>query len=336
MLVRDVRNAQVTPRPSAEGRAACGIVCRMIVTLRALLVTMTAAALGVVVTAAQPLPEATSLLGKPLTSPPVPDDVRARLEANLTTARTALERAPNDPDPRIWVGRRLAYLGRYRDAIAIFTEGADRFPKDARFLRHRGHRYITVREFDKAIADLERADALAAGTPDQVEPDGQPNARNIPLTTLHSNIRYHLALAYYLKGDFARAAPVWQRARDAVKNPDNLVSATHWLYLTLRRLGRADEAARALDGIVPGLDIVENGSYYSLCQLYKGMRTADDVLKSAGSGSAGAAVVYGVAAWHDINGRKAEANMLRKQLVDGAEWAPFGVIAAEADLARVK
>ena len=193
-----------------------------------------------------------------------------------------------------------------------------------------------MREFDNAIGDLERADALVAGAPDQIEPDGQPNARNIPLTTLHSNIRYHLALAYYLKGDFARAAPVWQRARDAVRNPDNLVSATHWLYLTLRRQGRADEAARALDGIVPGLDVVENGSYYSLCQLYKGMRTEDDVLKAAGSGSSGAAVVYGVAVWHDVNGRAGEANALRRQLVDGPDWAPFGVIAAEADLARAK
>jgi tetratricopeptide (TPR) repeat protein len=299
-------------------------------------VTFAATAIAIVVAAAQPLPQATSLLGKPLVAPPLADDVRARLEADLAAARTALDRAPNDADARIWVGRRLGYLGRYRDAIAMFTEGVERFPKDARFLRHRGHRYITVREFDKAVADLERADALVAGTPDEVEPDGQPNPRNIPLTTLQSNIRYHLALAYYLKGDFAKAAPVWQRARDAVKNPDNLVSATHWLYLTLRRLGRSEDAARALDAIAPGLDVVENGSYYSLCQMYKGSRTVDDVLAAAGTGPSGAAVVYGVSAWHAINGRTAEARALWRRLVDGPDWAPFGVIAAEADLAREK
>jgi tetratricopeptide (TPR) repeat protein len=287
------------------------------------------------VATAQPAsPEATSLLGKPLVSPAPSENVRVRLEGDLAAARTALERTPDDPDARIWVGRRLAYLGRYREAIAVFGEGVRRFPKDARFLRHRGHRYITLREFDKAVADLERADALVAGAPDQIEPDGQPNARNIPLTTLQSNIRYHLALAYYLQGRYEQAAPVWQRARDAVKNPDNLVSATHWLYLTLRRQGRSDEAASVLEPIVPGLDIVENGSYYSLCQLYKGMRTADDVLNAAGSGSAGAAVVYGVSAWHASNGRTAEARALWQKLVDGPDWAPFGVIAAEADLAR--
>jgi len=295
---------------------------------------VSATLLTLLFTFGQTPPEATSLLGRPLVAAPVPDSVRQRLEGDLAAARSALDRAPNDPDARIWVGRRLAYLGRYRDAIAVFSEGVERFPGDARFLRHRGHRYITVREFDKAVADLERADALVAGSADRIEPDGQPNTRNIPLTTLHSNIRYHLALAHYLKGDFAKAAPIWQRARDAVKNPDNLVSATHWLYLTLRRLGRTDEAARALDAIVPGLDVVENASYYSLCQLYKGMRPAEEVLKAAGTGSAAAAVVYGVSAWHAVNGRASEAQVLRRQLVDGPDWAPFGVIAAEADLAR--
>jgi len=281
-----------------------------------------------------PQAETVSLLGKPLVSPALPDSTRFMLESDLAEAQASLERAPNDPDARIWVGRRLGYLGRYREAVAVLTRGVEQFPGDARFLRHRGHRYITLRDFDRAIADLERADALVAGKPDQAEPDGQPNARNIPLTTLHSNIRYHLALAYYLKGDYDRAAPVWQRARDAVRNPDNLVSATHWLYLTLRRLGRADEAGRVLDAVAPDLDVIENGSYYSLCLMYKGARSADEVLNAAGSGSAGAAVVYGVSAWHAINGRAAEAATLQRKLVDGTDWAPFGVIAAEADLAR--
>ena len=281
-----------------------------------------------------PQAETVSLLGKPLVSPVLPDSARFTLESDLAQAQASLERAPNDPDARIWVGRRLGYLGRYRDAVAVLTRGVEQFPGDARFLRHRGHRYITLRDFDRAIADLERADALVAGKPGQAEPDGQPNARNIPLTTLHSNIRYHLALAYYLKGDYDRAAPVWQRARDAVRNPDNLVSATHWLYLTLRRLGRADEAGRVLDAVTPGLDVIENGSYYSLCLMYKGARSAEEVLNAAGSGSAGAAVVYSVSAWHAINGRVADAATLQRKLADGADWAPFGVIAAEADLAR--
>jgi hypothetical protein len=280
--------------------------------------------------------EATSLLGKPLNPPPIAPETRVRLEADLTAARATLAKAPKDPAALIWVGRRTAYLGRYREAIGIFTDGVKRFPADARFLRHRGHRYITVREFDNAIADLERAQTLVARKPDEVEPDGQPNAQGIPLTTLQSNIRYHLALAYYLKGDFAKAAPVWLAARDAVKNPDNLVSATHWLYLTLRRLGRPEEAAKALSMITPGLTVVENGSYHTLCLLYKGERQVNDVVMNSGSGASGAAVLYGASAWLHLNNRTAEAEVLWRGLADGPEWAPFGVIAAEAELARRK
>ena len=70
--------------------------------------------------------------------------------------------------------------------------------------------------------------------------------------------------------------------------------------------------------------------------MYKGTRTADDVLEAAGTGPSGAAVVYGVSAWHAIHGRRVEAGALWQRLVEGPDWAPFGVIAAEADLAREK
>jgi tetratricopeptide (TPR) repeat protein len=280
--------------------------------------------------------EATSLLGKPLVSPAPAEAARARMEADLTAARAMLDKAPTDPDALIWVGRRTAYLGRFREAIGVFSDGITRHPQDARFYRHRGHRYITVREFDRAIADLERAAALTKGRPDEVEPDGQPNARNIPTSTLQSNIRYHLALACYLRGDWPKAAAAWQAARDAVNNADNLVSTSHWLYLSLRRAGRDAEAARVLERITPGLDVIENGSYHSLLLLYKGERTADDVLKAAGEGAAGAAVKYGISGWHFVNGRREEATRMWRELVALPEWAPFGVIAAEADLARLE
>ena len=112
----------------------------------------------------------------------------------------------NDADALIWLGRRTAYLGRYREAIQIFSDGIARHPTDARMLRHRGHRYLTVRELDRAIVDFEKAVELMAGQPDAIEPDGLPNARNIATGTLHSNVWYHLALGYYLQGDFSRAA----------------------------------------------------------------------------------------------------------------------------------
>ena len=277
--------------------------------------------------------EATSLLGEPLYPPAPAAEASARMLEQLAEARASYLRAPDDADAIIWLGRRTAYLGRYREAIDIYTDGIRTHPEDARLYRHRGHRYITVREFDNAIADLERAATLAAGQPDQVEPDGQPNARGIPTSTLHSNIHYHLALARYLTADYAGAADAWARARAAVDNPDNLVAASHWLYLSLRRAG-LDGSEAVLEPIAADLDVIENASYHQLLLMYKGARTPEELLDAAGEGASASALLYGVSAWYLLEGRTAEAAALWKRLVAQPDWPSFGHIAAEAELAR--
>jgi tetratricopeptide (TPR) repeat protein len=276
----------------------------------------------------------TSLLGETLTVQlPAPEDA-ARMEARLAEARAAWEKNPGDADALIWVGRRTAYLGRYREAIEIFSDGISRHPADARLLRHRGHRYLTVREIDRAIADFEKAVELMAGRPDEIEPDGLPNARNVPTGTLHSNVWYHLALAYYLKGDFSRAADTWIKARDAVGNADNLVAASHWLYLSLRRAGREADAAKVLPPITPDLDVIENGEYHQLLLLYRGEKTSEALLAGAGEDSGGSATRYGVGAWYLVNDRRREAESLWAAILEGPDWPSFGYLAAEAEVTR--
>lgn len=276
----------------------------------------------------------TSLLGQPLVAEPIPPGDQARMEAQLAEARAAWEQDRNDADALIWVGRRTAYLGRYREAIEIFSDGIARHPTDARMLRHRGHRYLTVREIDSAIADFEKAAALFKGQPDEVEPDGLPNARNVPTGTLQSNVWYHLALAHYLKGDFSRAAETWTRARDSVGNADNLVAASHWLYLSLRRAGRPDEAAALLRPITAELDVIENAEYHQLLLVYRGERTPEALLAAAGEDSGGSATRYGVSAWYLVNGRREEAESLWNSILAGPDWPSFGHLVAEAEVAR--
>jgi len=278
-------------------------------------------------------PGITSLLGRPLTPPAMAPEAKSRMEAQLETARAAWEKDRDNADALIWVGRRTAYLGQYREALKIFTDGIVRHPTDARMFRHRGHRYLTVREIDRAIGDFEKAASLIVGQPDQVEPDGQPNARNVPTSTLHSNIYYHLALGYYLKGDFSRAADTWMKARDVVRNADNLVATSHWIYLSLRRAGRTAEAAAVLAPITSELEVIENGSYHQLLLMYKGERTPEDVLKAAGEGSGGSAARYGVSAWYLINNQRREASALWASILEGTDWPSFGYLAAEAEVA---
>lgn len=299
---------------------------------RVVLCALAAAVPGV---PAQEKPEATSLLGKPLFSRPATGEALQRLEENLAAARRDYDADPKSSDAVIWLGRRTAYLGRFREAIDIYTRGIALHPRDARLYRHRGHRYITVREFDRAIADLEKAAALIQGQPDEVEPDGQPNARNIPIGTTHSNIWYHLGLAYYLKGDFQNALRAYRAGEKTSTHPDRLVSLGHWLYMTLRRLGRDAEARRVLEPVHAQMDIIENHSYHRLMLLYKGELTAEELLASAGEGVNVPTVGYGVANWHYYNGRKAKAIALWKKIIsEGDAWGAFGYIAAEADLKR--
>jgi tetratricopeptide (TPR) repeat protein len=283
--------------------------------------------------------EAVSFLGDTLRRPALDSVARERMQAQLVAARLEAVAKPDDPEALIWVGRRLGYLGRYTAAIATFSDGIKRFPNDPRMYRHRGHRYISVRQLDAAIADFNRAAELMRGRPDEVEPDGQPNARNIPIGSLQSNVWYHLALAHYLKGDWDAAARASRSGISVSTNPDRLVSQTHWLYMALRRAGRTSEAAAALAPIRDGFDIIENDSYYRLVQLYKtGVPPAvvDSVLGTLAANPSDASFAYGIANWALYNGDTTRAMRAFEQLLKGGSWASFGYIAAEADLARLR
>jgi cytochrome c-type biogenesis protein CcmH/NrfG len=85
--------------------------------------------------AAGQTPEGTSLLGKPLVSVPPAGEQKTRLEADLAKAQADYDRDPAAADATIWLGRRLAYLGRFRDAIDVYSKGIQRHPNEPRLYR---------------------------------------------------------------------------------------------------------------------------------------------------------------------------------------------------------
>ena len=281
-------------------------------------------------------PEALSLLGQALHAPPLSPERRAEYEAKLEEARLEHERRPDDPDTTIWLGRRTAYLGRFREAIEIFTEGLERWPDDARLLRHRGHRHITLRRLDEAIADLERATALVAGRPDEVEPDGLPNAAGIPTSTLNTNIAYHLGLAHFLRGDFEGARRGFQACLDASTNDDTRIAASDWLWMSLERLGRKTDAQALLDTIAPEVELLENHAYHDRLMLYKGLRSPDSLLAETSDDPVQLATHgFGVGHWYLLRGERERAEQIFRQVLTGPSWPAFGTIAAEAELVRL-
>ena len=272
--------------------------------------------------------QAMTLSGEPL-YPAAPGQV---VLDNLAEAQEIYAAEPNDADNIIWYGRRTAYTGDFRGAIEIFSEGIEKFPDDDRMYRHRGHRYISIREFDRAIADLEQAAKLIEGKENETEPDGAPNAQNIPVSSRHGNIWYHLGLAYYLKQDWENAFRAYQNGFDSGRNDDNRVSTTHWLYSIKRRMGDEEGAAKVLDVITADMEIIENFSYYHLCLFYKGDMTVQELIGDGDDTPSGASAAYGLANWYYVTGDDAMALEHLNALVATSSWAAFGFIAAEADL----
>lgn len=274
--------------------------------------------------------QAVSKLGKNLYSAEPSEEAQEK----YLEAKANFEQEPDNPDALIWHGRRAAYLEQYREAIEIYTDGINQFPEDARIYRHRGHRYISVREFDKAIEDFEKAAALIEGTEDEIEPDGMPNALNIPVSSLHINIWYHLGLAYYLKNDLDNALRVYREGIKASQNDDMLVATTHWLYMTLRLLGREDEAKEALMPIQVKMNVIENMVYHKLCLFYIGELPLENLTDPEFSSVMNDAMAYGIGNWYFTNGEKEKAKEIFQRILDGESWASFGYIAAETDFAR--
>jgi tetratricopeptide (TPR) repeat protein len=296
----------------------------------AMALTLTLTAVGV---AQQP--EATSLSGKPLHRISLPD--QEKLEANLAQAEKDLAANPKSADALIWVGRRLGYLWRYRDAIDTFSRGIAAHPDDARMYRHRGHRYITVRDFDRAITDFEKAVSLIKGRPDEIEPDGQPNAAGKPRTTLQFNIWYHLGLAYYLQGEYAKALDAYDECMKVSHNDDSVTATSDWMWMTLMRLNRKADAAKVLERITAKMDILENGSYHRRLLMYKGLETLEALLDPTNAdGLTIATQGYGVGNWYFVTGNSARAREIFEKVIASPNWSAFGYIAAEADLQRMR
>ena len=261
-------------------------------------------------------PEAMSLLGKPLYRTPAEGEALSKLEASLREAAARLEASPDDPENIILYGRTLSALWRYNDAIDIYTRGIAVHPDHALLYRHRGHRYISVRKFDKAVADLTRAAELKDDEFD---------------------IWYHLGLAHFLKGEFEKAEEAYRRCREVAQDDPSVIAVSNWLYLTLMRQGKIEEAASVLEGIRENMDPGENIAYFNLLLFDKGLKTQSELETAAAASDLDMATIgYGLACRLLVRGEKEKAFTMFRRIADLSYWPAFGVIAAEAELFRAQ
>jgi len=281
----------------------------------------------------------TGLDGREFLTPDFKEETLARLDSNLTIARNNFETNASEEN-YIWLGRREAYLYRYNEAIEIFSEGIKKYPDSYKLYRHRGHRYITLRDFSKAVADLQQAAALMPAQPLETEPDGQPNKLNIPLSTTQFNVWYHLGLAHYLRGDFENAAMAYLKCMEVSNNDDLICATADWLYMTYRRVNLIEEANNVLDLIHQDMEIIENDSYYLRLQMYKGLIQPDSLLNVGADNEdidlALATQGYGVGNWYLSEGDTTRAVAIFRQVTSGKHFSAFGFIAAEVELLQLQ
>jgi len=256
---------------------------------------------------------------------------KADTDGAIAKADAALAASPGSVDLMLAAGRARDTAWQYTEAIAIYSQVIAKAPGDVRGYRFRGHRYISTRRFDLALADLTKAASLAPSSYD---------------------VAYHLGLAQFLTGKFDQAARTYQACLDA-KQPagplpegwrdcstvggdvESRIATTDWLYRALRRAGRADAARRLLDGVAEGLAVKESEAYYRALLFYKGLRTEAQVLDAvAFSTNTGVTTGFGLANFYLVEGKSAQACALMRKLVEAEQWNGFGFIAAETELTR--
>ncbi|MCC5914612.1 MAG: tetratricopeptide repeat protein [Balneolaceae bacterium] len=274
-----------------------------------------------------------SQLGDTLYKPDIDEETFLEYSENLTRAIADYRSDPENPDYIIWLGRRTAYLGEYREAIRIFTEGVYKHADDPRMYRHRGHRYLTLRMFDHAIRDFENAAILMRRMDDEIEPDGLPNPQNQPVSTLKSNVWYHLGLTYYLKGDYERAIEAYENAFELDLSEDMRIATLYWHYSALKRSGLDEEAGRAIRDITPEIELIENDLYLNLLLVFNGQFDAERLMEAGQDAIENATLAYGIGNWHYMNGREERAFEIWEAIVENGNWPAFGYIAAESELA---
>jgi len=281
--------------------------------------------------------ETLSFLGEPLRRLPLAPEVRTRREELISNRKKICEDCPEVALTFIAWGRALGTAHRYREAVDVFTQGLARHSEDVKLLRFRGHRWITLRRPNQALADLTRAAELAQNQRDEPEEDAEPQPGKAPTATIHHNIYYHLGLARYLRGEFEEAARAFKESLRLARTNEALSGSSYWTANALLRAGRMDEAMAIVKPVDAKWKLTEGQGYRDLCLVYRGDLKPEELLsrtpRSADSYDF-PTVGNGIAAYYLATGRESDALALWRECAAHPFWPAFGRIVAEAELAR--
>ena len=231
----------------------------------------------------------------------------------VARAAAALAADPSNIALFIQLGVAQSGVRQFREAIETFTRALSLAPNDPMLFRWRGHRYLSVREFDRAMADL---------------------TKGFGLDSANYGILYHLGIVRFARGDFAGAAAAFQRAQPRAPEAGELAGSTDWLWMSLSRAGKTAEAQAMLDGHPDSLPTTV--AYAQRLRLYRGQIAPDAVLTPADTSDIVVATLsYGVGNWYLVRGDSAQARSWFERSIRSGGWPAFGFIMSEIELRRL-
>lgn len=264
-------------------------------------------------------------------------------------------------DRYLLAGKFQALQRNFDRAIELFTEGLAEAPDDARLFRHRGHRHLNQRHYREGLADLEAAARLIEGTPDtfdyftaetvadienllldrpisdphlEVTPETTAATSHLYKSTLHFSVYYHLALARFLLRDYGGALSDYRRALSASIDDDARSAVNDWIYMTLLRLGREEEAAAHLDALDTDGYLIneETPLYVNRLRLYKGEISPEELRRRAAAKPLSLVTAeFAIAQWHLHAGRHDDARTSFDRLLEQGDRHSFAYLVAERD-----
>ena len=232
----------------------------------------------------------------------------------IARAESALAADPRNVDRIIQLGIAQSGVRQYREAIETFSRGLKIAPHNALLYRWRGHRYLSTRQFDRAMDDLIHGARLDS--------------------TIYG-IWYHLGIVRFAKGDFVGAVNAFTRALPIAPDSGERAGATDWLWMSLSRAGRAADAQALLDRR-PDL-IPAGNAYMQRLRLYRGQVAPDSVLTPADTSDITVATLsYGIGNWYLVRGDTTRARAWFERSIESGGWPAFGFIMSEIELRRLR
>jgi tetratricopeptide (TPR) repeat protein len=234
----------------------------------------------------------------------------------IARAEQALAANPGNVEAILALGAAQAGARQFREAIATYTRGIEIAPRNALLYRWRGHRYLSVREHDRALADFERGMALDSSV---------------------YGIWYHLGVLRFIKGEFTAAAAAFARGRSIAPNPGELAGSYDWGWMSLMRAGKGDEARGLLASMPDSVPRAAANAYAQRLRLYKGEIGPDAVFTPADTADvAVATLAFGLGNWYLVRADSAKARELFTRSVASGGWPGFAFMASEAELRRMR